>query len=156
MTTPAPDIAAAPRQPDWEAALAALALRWQHSAYEAHRTSCLHFARDAILAITGIEPLARLGLTIDDVTTPIGAARLLHRFGGDAAAIITAVCGAPVPPLLARRGDLAAVPVEADAAAHGGWSIGLVDGGRILLTAHDAGLTTRPVTEAHHAWRVGA
>lgn len=148
------DLATLPRLPGWESAVADLLDRWQSSVYEVHRSSCLHFAREAISAVLGIEPLERIGVTLAEVTTPLGAARLLHRYAGDAAAVITAVCGEPVPPLLARRGDLAAVPLDDD--GHGGWSIGVVDGSQVLLTAHDAGLASRPLSHARHAWRVGA
>lgn len=144
-----------PRLPGWEDALQAVLLRWQDSTYQMHRTSCLHFAREIIISVLGGEPLDALGVRLADVTTPLGAARLLHRFG-DAAAVITAVLGAPVPPLLARRGDLAAVFETEAEAGHGDYSIGVVDGVLIHLTAHDHGLTVRPLPEARHVWRVGA
>jgi len=144
-----------PRLPEWEAALQTTMQRWQASEYQMHRTSCLHFAREIIMASIGGEPLDALGVSVADVTTPIGAARLLHKFG-DAAAIITAVLGDPVPPLLARRGDLAAVFEDDAEASRGDWSIGVVEGSLIYLTAHDYGLTVRPLTDARHAWRVGA
>ena len=147
--------ATAPRLPGWEDALPALLARWQASTYAMHSSSCLHFAREIIIALIGGEPLESLGVRLAEVTTPLGAARLLHRYG-DAAAIITAVLGDPLPPLLARRGDLAAV-FEPDAeAGRGDYSIGVVDGALIHLTAHDHGLTVRPLSEARHVWRVGA
>lgn len=147
--------AEAQRLPGWEEALPALFAAWQNSQYAMHATSCLHFARAAIVAVCGGEPLEALGVTLDDVTTPLGAARLLHKHG-DAVAIITAVLGEPIAPLHARRGDLAAVRVDEAEAGHGDWSIGVVDGVLIHLTAHDHGLTVRQLTEARHCWRVGA
>lgn len=151
----APEAATPERLPGWEDALQAVLTRWQASTYAMHSSSCLHFAREIIISLIGGEPLDALGVRLADVTTPLGAARLLHRYG-DAAAIITAVLGDPLPPLLARRGDLAAV-LEPDAeAGRGDWSIGVVDGVLIHLTAHDHGLTVRPLQEARHVWRVGA
>ncbi len=154
MSTPM-DYSTAPRLTGWEEALPAILTEWQASEYAMHRTSCLHFAREIIMAVCGGEPLDLLNTTLPEVTTAIGAARLLHHYG-DAVAIITAVCGSPVPPLLARRGDLAAVLADDAGDGHGDWSIGVVDGALIHLTAHDHGLTSRPISEARHAWRVGA
>lgn len=148
------DYANAARAAAWEQQLPELLTRWSASEYSMHRASCLHFARDVIVTLCGGEPLDALAVTLAEVTSPLGAARLLHRYG-TADAIITAVLGAPIAPLHARRGDLAAVPVEGALAGHGDWSIGVVDGTLIHLTAHDGGLAVLPLTDARHCWRVG-
>lgn len=145
----------AARRADWEQQLPAVLADWHGSEYSMHERSCLHFARAVIVGLVGGEPLDALGVTLREVSTPLGAARLLHRYG-TADAIITAVLGAPIAVLHARRGDLAAVALEDAEPGHGDWSIGVVDGALIHLTAHDRGLTVRPLTDARHAWRVGA
>jgi len=144
------------RAEGWELRMAEALQPWRSNLYDFARASCLHFAREMIMAVRGpaepgqppAEPLEALGVTLEDVTQPIGAARLLARFEHSPIAIITAVLGPPVPRLTARRGDLAAVPGE------DGPSIGLVDGDTIHVVCHDQGMTFRPLADAICVWSV--
>lgn len=136
------------RLPGWEERIAAVVEGWSTRGYDFATANCLLFARDIIIAVRGGEPLDALGVTIDEVRTPFGAARLLAKYKTPDA-IITAVLGSPVATLSARRGDLAAVPGVNDT------SIGLVDGGVLQLLSHDGGITWRPLRDATHVWSVG-
>ncbi len=144
------------RAQGWEERMAAVIAEWRDNRYDFARASCLHFARAVIMAVRGPaadglppdEPLDCLGVTLDEVTMPIGAARLLARHDHDPAAIITAVLGAPVPVLTAGRGDLAAVD------GVDGLSIGVVDGELIHVVCHDEGMTYRLLSDARCAWSV--
>lgn len=138
------------RHPDWELRLPAVIEAWSTNQYDFGTANCLLFARDAIVAVQGGEPLDALGVTLAEVHSHRGAARLLAKYGS-AESIMTAVLGDPVARLQARRGDLASVTTE-----HGDVSIGVVDGDVVHLICHDFGMTSRPLAEAQLTWRVGS
>ncbi len=152
------------REPGWELRLASVLEGWRGNVYDLATANCLLFARDVIMAVRGrpaadqpvADPLWQLGTTLEAVTTPMGAARLLAQHQHDPAAIINAVLGAPVPVLTAGRGDLAAVAAaSADGKPIGeGVSIGVVDGSLIHVICHDFGMTYRPLGDALAAWGV--
>jgi hypothetical protein len=138
------------RHSEWELRLPGVIETWAANQYDFGTANCLLFARDVIMAVQGGEPLEALGVTLADVHSHRGAARLLAKYGS-AEAIITAVLGDPVARLQARRGDLASVATE-----HGEVSIGVVDGDVVHLICHDFGMTTRPLADAQLTWQVGA
>lgn len=92
--------------PDWTAwhRFIAERSRMPFAGYD-ERVCCALFAAGAVEALTGRDPLERIG---HRWTTPRGALRVLRRVGGLADGVSAVL--EPVPVGLARRGDIGFVP----------------------------------------------
>jgi hypothetical protein len=91
------------RLPHWEARLAALIAAHRDAPFAWGAFDCITFAGDAVVAVTGRDPLAGLR---GHWHTALGAARLLRQRGGLMQAVL-ATLGDPLPHVrLAGPGDL--------------------------------------------------
>ena len=89
-----------PRAPNWPEALADHVERRRNVPHQWGTNDCCRYVADAILAMTGRDPMADLR----GVTTARAAARLLRTTSLQA--LVTQRLGEPLPsPLLAQRGD---------------------------------------------------
>lgn len=104
---------------------------------------CCRFAADAVLEMTGTDPMADLR----DYASRESADALLARLGGLAAAV-RGVLGKPIPPALAQRGDVVLVEVG-DAKAMG------ICLGDVIAAPGPSGLQYAPLDDARVAWRIG-
>lgn len=94
------------RLPDWETRLHDFLVGKAGVMFTWGATDCCMFSADAVLAITGVDPVAEFR---GRYTTPGGAARALKRYG---AGTLEATIGAKFPVVgcaFARRGDLVRV-----------------------------------------------
>ena len=112
---------------------------------------CCLFPADAVDAVCGTEIAAGWR---GRYKTAKGAVRLLRRAGGIDK--VMAGIGPEIPPLMAQRADVVALPASA-AAAIGettGLILGICLGDRIASVAPD-GLCFLPFALAERAWRIG-
>lgn len=100
---------------------------------------CARFAGSGVEAATGVNPLKAFARTW---TSARGAARVLRRAGGMAAAVSSVMD--EVDPTLAQRGDVA---MTAEGA------LMLVEGPTLVGPAAPRGLTRVPRTNAVRTWR---
>ncbi len=138
------------RREDWPERLAALVAERLRARFRWGRHDCVSFACDAVLALTGADPLAefRGGYADEAGAEAILVAhgpglqafceRLLGRFG----------CGSVAPPLLAQRGDLALVPSGNEL------TMGVVLGAEGVAAPGLRGLVFAPLGTAARAWSV--
>lgn len=101
---------------------------------------CISFSGAAVKAQTGENPLDRIPHTW---TSARGAARVLRRFGGLAAAVDSAL--EPLAPAMAARGDIALVDTETGPAL-------MVVEGETLVGPGPGGLERRPRADMRRAW----
>lgn len=138
MTTAAPG-----RLPDWRARLTRhIALsRIRPFALGSH--DCVQFAAGAVLACTGVDPIAgRVRYR-----TAVGARRALARLGVADHVAFARDRFPPVPPSSARMGDLAAIETEE------GPALAVVGGAHLYAVAR-VGLAVLSLTDARAAFRV--
>ncbi|HEV7265615.1 MAG TPA: hypothetical protein VGN83_11925 [Falsiroseomonas sp.] len=115
------------RHPDWAARLGTLLLAADTRAFDARHWNCALFALAAVEAVTGQRPRVRV---LPSVLASADSAGF-----------------PPVPPLLARAGDVALAP-DPD-------RLGVVlDAGRVAFVG-PRGLLRTPITACTHAWRIG-
>lgn len=143
---------------DWPTRLAA------H--FDAHRETvcvwgendCFSLANDAVLAMTGIDPMAP---GRGCYRTPIGAMRILRRHGiRDIPGYWTHILGDPLTtPKLAGRGDIAildpAALSDADDVSIPVSAVVTLDGRHVAYLDGRGGLRFTPVSSAATAWRLG-
>ena len=133
------------RHPQWEARLDAAinAARARPFAWGKH--DCAHFALACLQAVSVREWRS---LAVPRYSTAQGAARALKRLHcHHVADLATLLLGAPLPPHLMQRGDLATLPT-----AHG-MALGVCLGTHIAAPAA-CGLSFTPLTHALACWRV--
>lgn len=135
------------RKPDWRSALHAELEPHRRAAFEWGVHDCGVLAADAVLAMTGVDPMAEFRGRYESLHD---ALRILHEAGHEdwigpfAAVLEEERRGAS----RARVGDIAVVPGE------GGMpSLGVVIGTRIQVMGESAGKTL-PLTEAQRIFRV--
>lgn len=134
------------RRPDWELRLwAYLAVADARGAIDFRTWDCARFAAGAIEAVTGtcvaVEMFKRY-------RAAPGAARLLAA-GGGLQALVCTTLGAPVSALAARRGDVALIGRDGDAA------LGVVLGAQVAVLAPAGGWRAERLDRATCAWWVG-
>ena len=137
-----------PRHQDWPLRLARFLDARRDLAFAWGRHDCALFAADWVLECTGIDHAARFR---GRYSTARGSAGALRRFGaGTLVATVTAALGPPLPgPLLAQRGDVAAMVAEDRSVA-----LGVVEGAHAVYLQAEGGLARRPLAQAAAAWRV--
>lgn len=92
------------RLPDWEARLLSFLYGVRQQPYDPVAHNCAIFIRGVILAVTGEDAAARLGLELPD--SEAGVVRVLARLGG-MRGMAEKFFGVPAGPVLcARRGDI--------------------------------------------------
>lgn len=142
------------RRAGWEGRLADYIAACRARAFERGSFDCALFAADWVFDLTGIDFAAEYR---GRYRTRRGADRLLREIAaGDLIAATTRALGAPLAsPLLARRGDVAALRVVGPDGPDT-MALGIVDaeGSRIALIGMD-GLTHAPLSAAVAAWAVG-
>lgn len=107
------------------------------------KMDCALFAADIVRALTGEDYAAEFR---GRYSTSRGAATALTRYGkGTLRKTLEAKFGAPLPPLMARRGDL--VMLKSPQAA------GICIGDRAAFAGPD-GITFRPLAECDCCWRI--
>lgn len=108
-------------------------------------TDCALTIADWVLLATGVDPAADLR---GRYRTPAGARRAIRRTGSaDLLALADARLGAVIPPLLAARGDIVALPGE------DGPALGICIGAD-AVAMQTAGLVTTSMANVVRAWRV--
>lgn len=132
---------------DWPVRLAQVLAAAETREFRYGRHDCALFVARVVEAITGTDPLARVGMAWSGRR---GAEATLVRHGGLFAATATAMaaCGSPeIPPRFARRGDVVALTGPF------GPTLGICVGERIAAAAaHGIGFV--PLTRGARAWRV--
>ncbi len=95
------------RVQDWPTALGLFLAEKSSEPFVWGRNDCVLFAADAVLALTGVDPCAKVR---GKYKTAKGAAAAIGRHGGIAAAAEKALAelgGSPIAPAFAQRGDIA-------------------------------------------------
>jgi len=135
------------RLPDWPERLAAVVAAARPQAFLLGTHDCLRFSCACVQAVAGVD----LWPQFAGYTTPAESLRTIARIAPSLAQAVSAVLGSqPVPPLLARRGD---VLLYVDAGIeHLGVCLGALG-----AVPGPAGLAHLPLdhTGFTQAWRVG-
>lgn len=130
------------RLPDWPARLAAFIEARQTRAFSWGSSDCCLFVCDGVAELTGTDPAARWrGL----YSSEKGARRLIRDNGG-VVGLANLAFGAPVPPMLAGRGDVVLVETQ------DGDALSLCVGDR-LAAQGASGIEYLPLTSAKAAWK---
>jgi hypothetical protein len=129
----------------------ALLGEWRFRPYDLCTCNCVLWARAAVLAQAGPDIADLLGLPIGCWERPDAARRIVARFDGVRALIVTAL-PAEIPLLQVRRGDL----VFCSRHVEPGWSeaVGVWDGQHGLFVGAN-GLQPRLLSQCDGAVRVG-
>lgn len=137
-----------PRHQDWPLRLARFLDARAELEFRWGSHDCALFAADWVLECTGTDHAAKFR---GRYSTARGSAGALRRFGaGTLVATVTAALGPPLAaPLLAQRGDVAALVAEDRSVA-----LGVVEGALAVYLEAGGGLARRPLVEAAAAWRV--
>jgi len=137
------------RLPGWLDRLHAYVEDVRHRPYEAVRHNCALFAAGGIQAITGLDPVAELGMARPG--SELAVARLLRDAGGVEGLAARFFGRAADGPLTARRGDVVIKPGEA------GNTLGICMGDHALFLTRDRArpLQARRLDECAGSWRVG-
>lgn len=134
------------RRADWPEILAALLARARAAEFAWGEHDCCLFAADVVRAITGRDPAAAFR---GRYRTRRGAQLALKRYGrGTLLATVTAILGEPVPPLLARRGDVLYMDGPQ------GPAMGVCSGPRVMFPTRPRGLVAVHPLSCSHAWRI--
>lgn len=142
---PVAALSAVRRREDWPERLLAFVRSREHTPFAWGANDCALFAADAALAMTGHDFVAAFR---GRYTTALGAMKVLRSNGvEDLAGHLGQMLGEPVPPMLARRGDV--VLFEAVS----GPALGVVMGSRAAAAGPD-GVAWIPASCWQRAWRV--
>lgn len=126
----------------WERRLEAVLDDWRDRPH-GWGSACIDFAADAVLAVSGRNLASELGLPLRGARE---AAALYRRLGANTLdGAVTAVLGEPVPPLMARRGDVVEAMLDS--------ALGVCLGDRAAFLG-SRGLIELPLAAASRAWRV--
>ena len=131
------------RLPDWQLRLATLCKERSSAPFKWGAHDCCLWAADCVVAVTGIDPAAKLRGTYSGA---ISAAHVLEEHGG-VEAIATAALGEPVPVGFAAIGDIVCIEVD------GRKSLALCNGMAVLATGLDR-LECLSLDCAVCAWKV--
>lgn len=139
-----------PRLPDWTIRLAALLADWNARPFAWGQTDCAMLAAEAVVALTGVDPVADLRGSYSDAT---GAGRVLGAAGGLLALVAKMADRAGIPecpPAFAQRGDVALVEWQ------GAQALGIVmpDGVMVLGRDEPRMLHVIPASSIRFAWAV--
>lgn len=133
------------RLPDWERRLAAVVEHHLDTPGEWGISDCLLTVMDAVEAVTGVDPAAKVR---GKYSTELGAVRTLRRRKlADVEAALASLFP-PVGRLMAQRGDVGIVERDGEVAA------GFITE-RGLAVKIETGLTFYPQTEIKTAFKVG-
>ena len=113
---------------------------------------CGHIAADWVLEKTGIDPLTDLRVPADEPRSLFALMRKV-RAGGGMAAIATERLGAPIPPLMAQRGDVVLVASGRPIGRVSGFTFGICTGSNVVVP-DTGGLVFWPISAGVHAWHV--
>ena len=130
------------RNPDWVEAMQQELDRHSALAFSYGGADCLSMCADVILAMTGEDPFKHLR-TYRSLN---GALRKLKAEGHEAFGDLVASILPEVPPLVARRGDLAFIDDDR--------FLGVVTGAVVLAKGNDD-MVAVPLRSAKRAFRVG-
>jgi hypothetical protein len=135
------------RLPAWAEALDTFLTDMRHRRFAWCTNDCCTFAANAVLAMTGADPMSTLRTRY---ATQQGAARLVARAGG-LHPLVCQYLGAPMQhTLTARRGDVVQIALDD---ADGPAALGICTGTHIAAPG-PAGMVWLPITAATAAWRV--
>lgn len=132
------------RRTGWEQRLHALTRARLRTPYRWGVQDCALFAADAVFELTGEDLAAGLRGQYEDEE---GAARVLDELGAASIEDLPGRWLAPIPPSMARRGDVASFD-----GPHGRF-LAIVDG-RTAVGPGARGLVHVPMGQARAAWRV--
>ncbi len=127
------------RYEDWPKRMEQAISRNEGKAFRYGRFDCVSFAADVIEDMTGEYPHSFTYSTKAE-------AEAIFAEHGNLESIVSTIFE-PIPPKMAKRGDL--VMVEQD-----GGSLGICIGSRVVLPARPEGLARVPLNEAIAAWSV--
>lgn len=128
---------------NWEEVLLQAVGEAQDRGFQWSRCDCVTWAFEVRARLIGDDPTP---LWRGKYSCLTGGLRVLRRLGhASISDLVTAQCGAPVPVLTARRGDL--VQLQATA-------LGVCLGAMVATMEDGVGYTTCPLTDALAAWRV--
>lgn len=131
------------RRQDWPERLFAMIEARRATPFEWGAHDCCSFAADAVLEMTGTDPIADLrGQWTDEVS----ALRLLKAHGG-LEALATERLGVLIAPAFAQRGDVVLHTLT------GREALGVCIGDRFAAVG-DVGVELVPMSHAVQAWRV--
>lgn len=116
------------------------------------KQDCAHIAADWVLEKTGADPLADLRVPADEPRSLLALMRKVRAAGG-MAAIATERLGAPIPRLMAQRGDVVLVASGRPVGRVSGFTFGICTGSNVVVP-DTGGLVFWPVSTGVHAWRV--
>ena len=133
------------RLPDWRGRLGAYraAARARPFCYGTH--DCATFAAGAVGAVSGIDPIAALGIRY---TSLAGGHRALRALGYPDHVAVVRERFAAIPMAFARLGDLAVIETK------GGPALAVVGGAEILAVAPERGLVAIPLDRGTMTYRV--
>lgn len=135
------------RYPDWPAKLAAHLDTVKALPFAWVSNDCCTFAAGAVLAITGLDPMAPLR---GKYATQAGAKRLIARAGG-LQALVCRYLGEPLQTrAMAGRGDVVLYEMLEPYGPH---ALGICVGSMIAAPG-PAGTVLLPITVASAAWRI--
>ena len=138
------------RPENWPIRLDEYLTEFAHTPFEWGRNDCVTIPAGWLIALGWPDPIYDLRGTW---SSALGAARIFREGGGFLAMVDTRLrdLGAiPIPPLHARRGDLALVR---EPGVRTRTLIGIVEGG-IIFSPGTHGLVRVPLSAATHAWRI--
>lgn len=112
--------------------------------------NCCHWASGWVHRIEGVDPMAGLPLTPDAQA----AMRLVAQLGGSILAVWRdhLLKREPISPTLAQIGDVVLHPTHGPCR----WAVGICAGRTFMLMTETGAVAHLPMTEASHAWRIGA
>lgn len=134
------------RLPNWEARLASLIDDRRAARFEWGTNDCASFASDAVMAITGFDPIVDLRGTYDEREALRRAGRDGHRLFE----LVPRFLGVPEHPKLAQRGDIVAGSIGPSHRV----VLGVCLGAQWAVPGR-AGLVFREMADAVSAWRIG-
>lgn len=122
---------------------------WGAQPFNWRSANCCHLAAGWVQAATGRNPMQGLAETPD----LRAALRLLQTLGGSVASAWTQQLGCePVPPPLARLGDVVLMPIPNPDGQGTGSAVGICNGRTAVYTTHGGHLLYQPMQLATHAW----
>ena len=148
---------------DWPRRLAAFVETMRGAKFDWGSFNCFHFPADAVLTMTGVDPLKPLRGA--KYKTERGAIGALRRFLGPRSkglsvdAIIESAArklyaGFPeIGPLYAQRGDVCLVDAPVTE-GRDGVALGVCLGSRVAVLSSAGGIIDVPITAVRRAWRV--
>lgn len=130
----------------WDVKLAEYVRAKETATFSWGHLDCTLFTAGAVEAMTGVDHAKDFRGTY---LSPVGAYKVLEQHGG-VHGLADSILGERVPPLLLKRGDVAAVP-----SGYSSDALGVVAlCGREIVLMRETGTARVPLSTAKHGWHV--